>query len=209
MCINPPDTINIGVRETMARPREFDATEALSKAMDVFWTKGYKATSLCDLLEAMDLSKSSFYDTFGSKHEVFLNTIRYYKKTMTAQITGLANLDQPARKLIESLFERAVSRITEEGGQRGCFLNNCAVEVALHDPAAAKLIGGGIGMMEDTFFLLVERGQREGDIASDKQARALARYLTSSLNGLLVIAKANPDPGVLDDIVRMALTTLD
>ena len=64
-------------------------------------------------------------------------------------------------------------------------------------------------MMEDTFFLLVERGQREGDIASDKQARALARYLTSSLNGLLVIAKANPDPGVLADIVRMALTTLD
>ena len=209
MCIKPPDTINIEVRETMARPREFDATEALSKAMDVFWTKGYEATSLCDLLEAMDLSKSSFYDTFGSKHEVFLDTIRYYKKTMTAQITGLANLDQPARKLIESLFERAVSRITEEGGQRGCFLNNCAVEVALHDPAAAKLIGGGIGMMEDTFFLLVERGQREGDIASDKQVRALARYLTSSLNGLLVIAKANPDPGVLDDIVRMALTTLD
>ena len=104
MCINPPDTINIGVRETMARPREFDATEALSKAMDVFWTKGYEATSLCDLLEAMDLSKSSFYDTFGSKHEVFLDTIRYYKKTMTAQITGVANLDQPARKLIESLF---------------------------------------------------------------------------------------------------------
>ena len=201
--------INIEVQEAMARPREFDSTEALSKAMDVFWTKGYEATSLCDLLQAMDLSKSSFYDTFGSKHEVFLDTIRYYKKTMTAQITGLANLDQPARKLIESLFERAVSRITEEGGQRGCFLNNCAVEVALRDPAAAKLIGGGIGMMEDTFFLLVERGQREGDIASDKQARALARYLTSSLNGLLVIAKANPDPGVLDDIVRMALTTLD
>jgi TetR/AcrR family transcriptional repressor of nem operon len=193
----------------MARPREFDTTEALKKAMDVFWTKGYEATSLCDLLEAMGLSKSSFYDTFGSKHEVFLDTIEHYKKTMTAQITGLAKLEQPARKLIGSLFERAVSRITEEGGQRGCFLNNCAVEVALHDPAAAKLIGGGIDLMEDTFFLLVERGQREGDIATDKDARALARYLTSSLNGLLVIAKANPNPEVLDDIVRMSLTTLD
>ena len=193
----------------MARPREFDTTEALGKAMDVFWSKGYEATTLCDLLEAMGLSKSSFYDTFGSKHEVFLDSIEHYKQTMTAQVTGVARLESPARKLIESLFERAVSRITEEGGQRGCFLNNCAVEVALHDPQAAKLIGGGIGLMEDTFFLLVERGQKEGDIATGKDARALARYLTSSLNGLLVIAKANPDPEGLADIARLSLATLD
>jgi len=193
----------------MARPREFDKTEALSKAMDVFWTKGYEATSLCDLLAAMGLSRSSFYDTFGSKHEVFLDTITYYKKTRTSQVTGIAKLESPARKLIESLFERAASRICEEGGQRGCYLNNCCVEVALHDPKAAKLIDEGIGLMEDTFFSLVERGQREGDIVPSKDARALARYLTSSLNGLMVIAKANPDPEALDDIVRMSLTTLD
>ena len=190
----------------MARPREFDTTEALGKAMDVFWTKGYEATTL---LETMGLSKSSFYDTFGSKHEVFLDSIEHYKKTMTAQITGVARLESPARKLIQSLFDRAVSRITEEGGQRGCFLNNCAVEVALHDPAAAKLIDGGIGLVEDTFFSLVERGQREGDIVSGKDARALARFLTSSLNGLLVIAKANPDPEGLSDIARLSLATLD
>ena len=193
----------------MARPREFKTMEALGKAMDVFWSKGYEATTLCDLLDAMDLSKSSFYDTFGSKHEVFLDSIEHYKKTMTSQITGVASLEQPARKLIESLFDRAVSRITEEGGQRGCFLNNCSVEVALHDPQAAKLIDGGIGLVEDTFFALVERGQREGDIASDKEARALARFLTSSLNGLMVIAKTNPDPEGLADIARQSMVVLD
>lgn len=193
----------------MARPREFDPTEALSQAMQVFWTRGYEATSLNDLLDAMGLSKSSFYDTFGSKHEVFLETIKHYKKTMTAQFTGVAGLASPARKLIESLFDRAVSRMTEEGGQRGCYLNNCAVEVALHDPEAAKLVDGGIGLMEDAFFALVQRGQSEGDIAPEKDARALARFLTSSLNGLLVIGKANPDRDALADICKIVLTSLD
>ena len=177
--------------------------------MQVFWSKGYEATSLSDLIGAMKLSKSSFYDTFGSKHEVFLSAIEHYKKPVSAQVSAVSSLDAPARKLIESLFERAVSRMTEEGGQRGCFLNNCAVEVALHDPAAAKLIGGGFGIMEDTFHALVERGQREGEIEPEKDARALARYLTSSLNGLMVVGKANPDSEALSDVARTALTVLD
>jgi TetR/AcrR family transcriptional repressor of nem operon len=193
----------------MARPREFDTLEVLGKAMDVFWTKGYKATSLNDLTESMGLSKSSFYLTFGSKHKVFLESIKHYKNTITAQITSVARLKFPARKLIASLFSRAVSRITEEGGQRGCFLNNCAVEVALNDAQAAKLINSGFGLIEEAFYLLVQRAQEEGDIDNLKDARALARYLTSCLNGLLVTAKANPDPESLSDIARLSLKILD
>jgi TetR/AcrR family transcriptional regulator, transcriptional repressor for nem operon len=193
----------------MARPREFDTTEALDQAMQVFWSKGYEATSLSDLVDAMKLSKSSFYDTFGSKHEVFLAAIEHYKKTVASQVAQVATLDAPARKLIAGIFERAAGRITEKDGRRGCFLNNCCVEVALHDPAAAKLIGGGFDIMEDTLFALVERGQRQGDIANDKDARALARYLTSSLHGLMVVGKANPDPKALADIARITLKALD
>lgn len=193
----------------MARPREFDTTEALDQAMQVFWSKGYEATSLSDLVDAMRLSKSSFYDTFGSKHEVFLAAIDHYNKTVASQVAQVATLDAPARKLIGGIFERAAGRITETDGRRGCFLNNCCVEVALHDPQAAKLIGGGFDLMENTFFALVERGQRDGDIAKDKDARALARYLTSSLNGLMVVGKAKPDPKALADIARETLKALD
>ncbi len=193
----------------MARPRQFDTTQALNQAMNMFWTKGYEATSLTDLTGAMGLSKSSFYDTFGSKHEIFLAAIEHYKKTVTSQVSAVSGLDAPARKLIESLFDRAANRMTEEGGKRGCFLNNCAVEIALHDPAAAKLVGGGLGIIEDTFFALVTRGQREGDITPNKDARSLARYLNSSLNGLMVTGKATPDREALSDIASTALSVLN
>ena len=193
----------------MARPREFDTLEVLNNAMNMFWTKGYKATSLNDLTESMGLSKSSFYLSFGSKHKVFLETIEHYKNTITAQVTSVASLDSPARKLIESLFNRAVSRITEEGGRRGCFLNNCAVEVAPNDAQAAEIINSGFGLMEEALYLLVRRAQVEGDVDSSKDARALARYLTSCLNGLLVTAKVNPAKDRLNDIVRLSLIALD
>jgi len=193
----------------MARPREFDTTEALTEAMNVFWSKGYEATSLCDLLCAMKISKSSFYDTFGSKHDVFLATIDHYRKTISAQVSAVAGVDAPARKLIESMFEKAACRMTEADGKRGCYLNNCCVEMAQQDPEAAKRIKKGIGIMEDTFLSLVERGQAEGDIGSDLDAHSLARFLTSSLNGLMVIGKANPDRDALYDIARTALTVLD
>lgn len=193
----------------MARPREFETKEALGKALEVFWTKGYKATSVQDLINAMGLSKSSFYLTFGSKHQVFLDAIEFYKNKMTAQIVSVAQLNSPARKLIESLFKRALSRIAEDDGKRGCFLNNCAVEVAIYDEEAARIIDSGFSMMEEAFLLLVQRAQNEGDIHNSKDARALARYLNNCLNGLLVTAKANPDHTSLADIVGVSLSVLD
>ena len=82
----------------MARPREFDSDQALEKAMQVFWTKGYEATSLSDLLSAMGISKSSFYATFGSKHELFLATLDRYGETHGAQLIALLKSNESPRK---------------------------------------------------------------------------------------------------------------
>jgi len=193
----------------MARPREFDESNALEQAMQVFWSQGFEATSMTDLTEAMGLSKSSLYDTFGSKHELFLATIDHYKDNVTAQVRSAAELDAPARHVIASMFGRAVDRMTDGSGQRGCFLNNCSVEVGPHDPQAAERCRAGLAVMEESFHRLVIRSQGEGGIDAAKDARALARYLTGAINGIMVIGKANPDRDVLDDIAAVAMTALD
>jgi TetR/AcrR family transcriptional repressor of nem operon len=192
----------------LARPREFNREQVLERAMQVFWSKGYAATSMRDLTEAMGLSKSSLYDTFGSKHDLFLESIDFYRDNVTVQVRSVAELEKPALRVIAAVLGRAVDRILEPQGRRGCFLNNCAVEVGPLDDQAAERLRAGFGVMEETFLRLVRRAQLEGAISPTRDALSLARYLTSTVNGIMVIGKANPDRTVLDDIVRVAMASL-
>lgn len=195
----------------MPRPREFDQTQALEDAMQVFWAKGYDATSLCDLLESMGISRSSLYEAFGSKHELFLATLDHYNRTVAAKC-GPAMIEkaESPKAGIANIFHGVIEALLDPTGERrGCFIANCAIEVAPHDPAAAKRVCCGLDHMESTFLRAVEDGQNSGEIPRTRDARALARYLTSSLNGLVVTGKANPDRQALSDVVRIALSALD
>ena len=194
----------------MARPREFNVDHALDQALQVFWSKGYETASLRDLIGAMGISKSSFYDTFGSKHELFLKVIDRYNSTVAS--CGMEAMIQAApspKTGIRNLFHGIIETMVEGGEKRGCFLNNCAVEVACHDDMAAGRIASGIAKTEETFYCAIRRGQKLGEIGADKEPRALARNLTGTLNGLLVMGKAKSDRRTLQDVVRVALTALD
>lgn len=192
----------------MARPKAYDVDQALASAMNVFWSKGYKATSLGDLTSAMGISKSSMYETFGSKHDLFLSTIEHYIRTVTSQISGAAHINAPARKVIRALFDRAVQRMAEPNSRRGCYLNNCAVEVSVRDADAGARVERGLEIMEDAFRTLVIRGQREGTVSTANDANAMARFLVSSLNGILVMGKANADTDRLYDVVDITMNAL-
>jgi TetR/AcrR family transcriptional repressor of nem operon len=194
----------------MARPREFNVDHALDQALQVFWSKGYETASLRDLIGAMGISKSSFYDTFGSKHELFLTVIDRYNSTVAACGLEAMIQESPSPKAgIGNLFQGIIETMTRGGEKRGCFLNNCAVEVACSDPQAADRVASGLARTEETFYCAIRRGQKLGEIGADKEPRALARYLTGMLNGLLVMGKANPDRKTLQDVARVAMTALD
>ena len=193
----------------MARPPAFERQAVLEQAMQVFWTKGYAATSVADLTAAMNLSKSSLYGAFGDKHAVFLEAVEFYRDHVTARVRSAINLPTPARQVIRSILGRAVDRILEPDGRRGCFLNNSAVEVGPDDPAAAERCRSGLLLMEDTFERLVRRAQAEGDIAVEHDSRKLARLLNGTVNGIMVIGKANPDYQTLKDIVDAVMKAMD
>lgn len=181
--------------------------------MQVFWAKGYESASLCDLIEAMGLSKSSFYDTFGGKNELFIATLDRYRDTVLAGFTGKLRSRiealNSARAAIEEVFAMTVKAASGAEDLRGCYLGNCAVEMSCEDPVAAARIRAGMKATEKAFHDAVLTGQEQGEIAATHDPRALARSLTSSLNGLRVMAKVKPGKETLHDIARLALTVLD
>lgn len=177
--------------------------------MHLFWAKGYQAASLNDLIEAMGLSKSSFYESFGNKRDVLLEALRRYGDSA---MTGLAEpLLRPdaGRKEIEETFQRMVAHALSPVGQRGCLVNNCMAEVAPHDTVvldASLLVRDGL---QDALAKAIARGQRSGTIVKREKPRALARFLVNALSGINLAAKSKPPKTMLDDIVRVTLHALD
>lgn len=193
----------------MARTRAFDEQQALDSAMHLFWNRGYGAASLDRLLDATDLSKSSFYETFGNKRDTLLAALERYRDGAMALLTAPLLKPDAGRREIEQVFRGAVTHALSAVGQRGCLVNNCLVEVGAHDPQirdAARAVQVGL---EDALAVAVRRGQKAGTIGVREKPRALARFLVNTLSGIHVAAKWRPEKSVLDDIARIALRALE
>ena len=193
----------------MARPREFDIDDALERAMNVFWAKGYEATSMADLMAAMSLSKSSLYDTFGSKHELFISALeRYNARVAGPGISAIVEGAGGGTAGIAAIFAKYVEDFARLKETRGCFIGNCAVELGARDEICTVKVAEGLATMEAIFRGAVETAKARGEIPGTADARRLARYLTSSLNGLIVLGKADADRETLQDIVDTVMASL-
>ncbi|MEU0458094.1 helix-turn-helix domain-containing protein, partial [Streptomyces sp. NPDC006129] len=129
----------------MARPRKFDEERALDAAMRVFWERGYEATSTQDLCDATGLGRSSIYNTFQSKHDLFERALAHYLDTMTAvQTAVLDDVERPAadrvRALLDQVVESEAECRVESGRALGCLGVNTVVELAGRDPVAAAVL---------------------------------------------------------------------
>ncbi len=192
----------------MGRPRKFNEEGALRTAMNLFWSKGYEGTSLQDLMAAMQLSKSSFYQTFSSKHELLERSLRLYREEITHEmLRNLENAPSGIQFIRETLLNVAEDA-DRPGGRRGCLVMNCASEFAQRDPVIAALIADARSSFKAAFLAGIRRAQQEGDIAESRDPQALADYLVSSKSGLETMAKAGASPEEMKAVVDVVLSAL-
>lgn len=192
----------------MARTKVFDEQEILSKAMNLFWEKGYYATSAQDLVKELGISRSSLYDTFGFKHSLFLKCLLKYRKEWIDPVIESANTITDAEMYIKSLFDFVKKETFDLNQTKGCFWVNTAIELDPADSEIADIAKGIMTDTEDAFYKVIKMGQEQGIFTTKHTARLLAKFVINSISGLRVSVKLGTDEKIFDNTINMCLSFL-
>jgi TetR/AcrR family transcriptional repressor of nem operon len=192
----------------MARPREFNEGAVLDAAIQCFWSRGYEATSVKDLIDETGITAASLYNAYGDKRALFRTALdRYVENNIAGRIQRCAAL--PPREAIEAFFAEILSRSLNDREHKGCMLINSALEMAPHDPEFQRIIARVLTRTERFFLDCIERGQAAGTIAHAMSADQLARHLLGVLIGVRVLARVRPERTLLEGVIAPALGLLN
>jgi len=193
----------------MPRPKKFNPDDALDRAMQVFWHKGYEATSMEDLLRAMELNRGSLYDTFGDKRKLFVKVMDRYCTTFVGPKLSLLDQPGPALPTLRRFIIGMVEGGLADPQRRGCFISNTVMELSPHEKEIAGTLCKALKMAEDAFFKVLARAEHQGELRSDKNLRALAHFLTTMMQGIVVMIKAGTPAEVVKRTAETGLSILD
>jgi AcrR family transcriptional regulator len=188
----------------IGRPRAFDMDQALDRALDVFWRKGYEGATLCDLTAAMGINPPSLYAAFGNKEGLFRKALDRYGEMRTAYWAEA--LEAPtARGVAEALLRGSAKFLTDPCHPKGCL----AVQGALASGADAECIrneletrrAGSLARIRDR----LKRAKKDGDLPADADPAGLARYLATVIEGMAVQAAGGASRKELERVAETAL----
>lgn len=192
----------------MARKKDFDEDELLGKAAELFWRKGYNGTSAQDLVDCLNINRSSLYNTYTDKRTLFKRTLSLYQTQQTgAMLSMLAKATDP-EATVKQIFDDLVKESVEDQLLKGCFMVNTAVELAGQDKEIGDMVNNNNLSVENALAKLIENGQKQGQFGTQKTARTLARFVFANISGLRVAARTGADVQTLRDIADVAIAAL-
>jgi TetR/AcrR family transcriptional regulator, transcriptional repressor for nem operon len=191
--------------------KDFDEEEAVERALAVFWAKGYEGASLQLLATAMQINKSSLYNAFGSKNELFTRSLlKYDREVRRAMLDSLESMDDPL-KAIYLMFDSAIDESRKDPDSKGCLLINTAFELPQHSEETRVFVAAGLLDIELFFKGLIERAQARRQISHDLNSAETAQWLLAQFVGLRVLGRGALTPKKLQTargMVHRQLTAL-
>lgn len=188
----------------MPKVETFDREEILGKVIQLFHEKGYNATSMQDLVDVTGLNRSSIYNSFGSKMELYQESLKAYKAIAEKTIQKYLIHSETPLETIRNIFS-----LNPQCTSNGCMLSNCTTEMANKDPKIKNFLVHNKEGMEDLFESLVEKGQKEGSINTKKTPREYGLYLFASLQGFRITGIIIEEQKDLESIVNTVLSVLE
>ena len=192
----------------MARPKKFDETEVLDRALEVFWEQGYHATSYEDLVKRMGINRASMYNTFGDKHQLFTRSLQRYREKSRERFAYWKADNRTIQDTIRMILDEAVQESIGDPQRKGCMVVNTATELGNCDQKLAAIIQENQSQVESILSELFTEARGKGEISPDLDPNALARFYFNTFSGLRVMARTNPDAETYQDVVDVALRVI-
>ena len=189
----------------MGRPKAFDRDEVLDRAMQLFWQRGYEATSIGDLVEHLGVGRQSLYDTFGDKYALYLEALDRYRDLHGAPGGLDALLAGPVRRAVRDMLEFIIERVM---AGKTCMLIAAATERCPSDSEVQTRFGSLFTHFERALLARLQRARDDGEIARHHDPATLARYFVNAAHGLNVTGKALPDRAALQQIADVTVSIL-
>jgi len=190
------------------RPKEFDPDKALDAAMKLFWRKGYEATSVQDLVEAMGINRFSLYDTYGDKHSLYLQACEKYRNRMESRLIRQLEQSESGLAGIHRFFHELEDWYSPKQARRGCMMVNSIVEKAPDDVQIRRHGQKFLKRLESAFEASLRRASSAGEIGTKTNPVELAQFLTGQVQAVGVVGKAFADRNRVRTVIRVALNSL-
>jgi len=164
----------------MPRHKEFDYDEKLIIARNLFWEKGYNATSMHDIVAALGLNRSSIYDTYGNKHDLFLKCLSNYAAFKEDQYLKATHSKNSAIEALEFMVRDVVEQTLFDN--KACLIVNTIFEVASSDQEIKQFLLTTGSTLQSIIEKTIVQALKDGDINSTKNPAVIARYILSSFS---------------------------
>ena len=184
--------------------KRYDEAEVIDRAMNLFWVRGYEATSMSDLVAATGINRGSIYSAFTDKRTLYIRALKRYDEFHRQKFLTKLRKENPPRETILAMFEAARVWPLTEGHPPGCFLINAAFEFADRDPEICEMVYESSVRIELFFKKLILESQGEGTVPLHIDAGETARGLLSLLIGLRVLSHSKPQSPMLKSILKQA-----
>ena len=187
--------------------KQFDPHEALGKAMQLFWAKGYAATGMAELQEQMGIGRKSLYDTFGNKRQLFIKALQLYSDSVVRRVFSELNKGGSPLGNVRRLM-RTLQQQHSMPDSTGCLLGVSMAQIRTDDVEMAEILRHHVKGVEEAFYKTFKRAQEAGELHANTDIRDLARLYTGIVQGLALIGRVQDSPAVPRSIVNAALAML-
>lgn len=192
----------------MARPAEFDRTEVLEKAMEVFWRTGFNATSVADLVNATSLKPGSLYSAFQSKRGLFVEVIDTYAKRRVNSTKMLVQTATNPLDAIYEFFDRLRKDMTDDEIGRGCLMINTMLELATEDDDMRERVSNYLFEVEQEFVKALTKAKDMQLLDASANPEQIARFMMTQVWGLRVLSSTRPDSNSYQQTIDLMLSCL-